>query len=515
MAFGRLRPRVSLALPKLGWIASIPLAGGDISVLHGTAVECSDDWLVEGVWDAPFEHAGFYRSEAFFGSGLRIDGDNVAAVASTGLVDRLVYFVVDDRLAVSNSLLILLAASGARLHLDHDYGSDCRASLGGILAQPYPFRVDGLGGLDLQQIYHGNVVVGSGKVSVQLRSSVRKLDTYEDYVAEIRALLARVRSNWESPARRVRVSAFSTLSSGYDSAAATCLAREVGVAECFTTIPDGSARGGIELEDGGAVAAALGLVPHLLRPPSNATTADEEYFLAPTVWGSELIFHDMAQHIAATGGIGAVITGYHGDKVWDVHTGGRFLADDILRGDTSGLNLSEIRLKCGFVNVAVPFLLARNIDAIVAIAGSEAMVPWRLNNDYDRPIPRRIVESAGVARHLFGQQKRMVMSYYMHPFNPDLRRRFFTWLDDRLGFGRFRVNTYEMLEAVDWRLNRVLAKIGDNANAFNVPRMLKRRLLRGQDLRQLMFKWAANDLADQIEAAAGPEGLTDLIRVKQ
>jgi hypothetical protein len=36
---------------------------------------------------------------------------------------------------------------------------------------------------------------------------------------------------------------------------------------------------------------------------------------------------------------------------------------------------------------------------------SEEMGPWRLGNDYDRPIPRRIVEEKGVPRNLFGFAK--------------------------------------------------------------------------------------------------------------
>lgn len=34
------------------------------------------------------------------------------------------------------------------------------------------------------------------------------------------------------------------------------------------------------------------------------------------------------------------------------------------------------------------------------------MKKWRLYNDYDRPIPRRIIESNGVPRQMFGQIKR-------------------------------------------------------------------------------------------------------------
>jgi len=254
-------------------------------VLHGAAVECSDQWLVEGIWDGPFADAGFHRSEAFFGSGLRIDGASVAAVVSTALVDRLLYFEANGRLTVSNSLLVLLAASGARLDLDYDYGGDCSASLTGIFGQPRSFRVDCLGAPGVRQLCHGNIVVNSGKVTLELRSSARELDSYEDYLGELRAILARVRENYESPKRRVPVAAYATLSSGYDSAATTCLAREIGVTACFTTIPGASTRNGIELEDGGAVAAALGLSAHLLRPPTAAITSDEAYFLAPTVWG--------------------------------------------------------------------------------------------------------------------------------------------------------------------------------------------------------------------------------------
>jgi len=36
----------------------------------------------------------------------------------------------------------------------------------------------------------------------------------------------------------------------------------------------------------------------------------------------------------------------------------------------------------------------------------EEMMPYTLNNDYDRPIPRRIAEESGVPRELFGQEKK-------------------------------------------------------------------------------------------------------------
>jgi hypothetical protein len=136
----------------------------------------------------------------------------------------------------------------------------------------------------------------------------------------------------------------------------------------------------------------------------------------------------MATHIERTCAAAVVFTGYHGDKVWDANTSGKYLNDQIVRGDISGLNLSEIRLKSGFINVAIPFIFARNIESLVKISFSAEMRPWKLNNSYDRPIPRRIAESAGVDRQFFGMRKKAVIKDYYYPANAQLRRQFCEFL---------------------------------------------------------------------------------------
>ena len=463
------------------------------------------------MWDGPFEDGAFHRSEAFFGTGLRLEASSVTACASTALVDRLLYCATGNEVVVSNSLVLLLAFSGARLALAHDYGPDCNASLHGIFGQPWDLRVEHPTLADFRQLYHGNLVLAEGACSVALRSRRHAFASFEEYTARLRTTLAAIRANYESAARRYPVTAFSTTSAGYDSAAVASLAREVGVNECFTTSPQAtggatSTRRGQSMEDGASVARALGLVPHLLSPPSAATTVDEAYFLAANVWGSEIIFHDMARHIRATRRTAVVFTGYHGDKAWDVNTAGHYLADDIHRGDSSGLNLSEIRLHSGFVNVAVPFLFARGVADLVEIGRSAAMAPWRLGTDYDRPIPRRLVESAGVDRRLFGQRKRVVMTYANYPFCPALRRRYLEWLDRGFRFGRARLIAYEGLDRLESRLERAgfESSLGTSAGS------LKDRLFGGRRLRSLMFAWAGNCLAEAaaetLRADAAPGG---------
>jgi hypothetical protein len=53
------------------------------------------------------------------------------------------------------------------------------------------------------------------------------------------------------------------------------------------------------------------------------------------------------------------------------------------------------------------------------------MEPWRVNKRYDRPISRRIVESAGVPREAFGFLKSGIFTVAIRPKHPELRVKFF------------------------------------------------------------------------------------------
>ena len=90
--------------------------------------------------------------------------------------------------------------------------------------------------------------------------------------------------------------------------------------------------------------------------------------------------------------------------MWDKYT--RALGPDVVRGDQSGLSLTEFRLTAGFLHCPVPFLGVRQIRAINRISRSAELAPWDVPGRYSRPICRRIVEEAGVPRDLFGRAKR-------------------------------------------------------------------------------------------------------------
>ena len=88
--------------------------------------------------------------------------------------------------------------------------------------------------------------------------------------------------------------------------------------------------------------------------------------------------------------------------------------------DSGGPGIAEFRLRLGFMHFPLPYLgtvdcqpaRCRISRSVRRISNSEEMAPWSIGGDYDRPIPRRIVESAGVDRHMFGQTKRAVAVWY-------------------------------------------------------------------------------------------------------
>lgn len=50
------------SLPRLAWIARIGRNSNTIEVVHGSSVECTNNFMVEGVWDGKFEEGNFHRS---------------------------------------------------------------------------------------------------------------------------------------------------------------------------------------------------------------------------------------------------------------------------------------------------------------------------------------------------------------------------------------------------------------------------------------------------------------------
>jgi hypothetical protein len=189
-----------------------------------------------------------------------------------------------------------------------------------------------------------------------------------------------------------------TMSAGYDSPTVAVLGMQHGLREVLSF-----ERYDLDPDSGAPLARKLGL--RVLRVPRDAWKNEPPYpevpFLAADAKGED-VFVRGAGHLLEGR---VLLTGYHGDKVWDRDTSA--LSPDLVRGDQSGLSLSEYRLRAGFIHCPVPFLGARQIRDIHAISQSAEMAPWDTAGRYSRPICRRIVEKAGIPRTSFGVEKRV------------------------------------------------------------------------------------------------------------
>jgi hypothetical protein len=119
--------------------------------------------------------------------------------------------------------------------------------------------------------------------------------------------------------------------------------------------------------------------------------------------------------------------------------------------------LREFRLRAGIVFVHAPTIGATNASAIFAIIRSSEMRPWSLGVKYDRPIPRRIVETAGIPRAAFGQAIHMTIDTQMAEIFQRLKTLSFAAFVAKTASALPRPLRWRLL--FDWRWGATLARI--------------------------------------------------------
>jgi hypothetical protein len=180
-------------------------------------------------------------------------------------------------------------------------------------------------------------------------------------------------------------------------------------------------------DDGTPIALQLGLAcTPIQRGAYRQLDCPEIPFLSSNANGEESHYAG-AEHLLR----GRILyTGYHGDKVWAKQS--KDTSPHLVRGDPSGLALTEYRLRAGFIHCPVPFMGVRQIADLQKISTSPEMTKWDILGSYSRPICRRIVESAGVDGRLFGRHKNaasVTMFNADEALTPSSTRDFHRWLD--------------------------------------------------------------------------------------
>jgi hypothetical protein len=476
----------------LAWLAIGSKGSDKIEVWHGNHVETHSLWFCEAVWPGPFENGDFDMTDLIAGTGGRLRGDAAVFVTPGNTIDRIVSLETSRRLFVSNSLPCLLQVS--RAHIDPSYPryyEDFTTITKGLAS--YKSYLKTAAG-DIRIGMNGYVHWNGQRSASTFKETVRRdFSSFDRYVGFLRESLAQLALNMASPTRRYPYRFLATTSSGYDSPAVSALARLAG---CEETICIESDRSG-GFENGEQVATSIGLRPIVVaRDAWRAPEGREVLFIAADGTAEAVPLAGAEPEL----GCRVLLTGYHGDKVWAKDT--RDLSENIVRGDSSGLSLSEYRLWVGFIHCPITFWGVRQIADLNRLSNSEDMRPWDIPGDYSRPIPRRIAEFAGVPGDSFGLTKRATAVAFPEFLGPSAMKCYLLWL---------KANRTEWIKRgrlppiVSARYERLVTKtLGMLESALHRTPFIWRiapdnSLDRPSDLRRYCFSWAVGKIAQRYQ----------------
>jgi hypothetical protein len=387
--------------PPLTWCAEFDQSSRVI-VRHGNGLETAHSWFCEGVWDGNFEDGAFAASDNFFGSGGVIKEENeVIFVSSSAPMERLHHITTGSKHLISNSLACLMAQAHA--DIDPAYATFEEESFNitkGIYV--YAQTLQTTRGLITMTICRNLCYKGGSLYQIDKEFPKRRFETFSTYESFLRKSLKQISANMKSPARKITYSFYSGISSGYDSPMVCALAKEAGLTEAFSFT---KARGNLDHDDGSAIGEQLGVsVKRIDRYSWKAKLYPEVPFIVAVgkESGVELAGVENLQRTV-------YLSGMFGDEIWGVLTPPESISK-FKRKEHTGLDLSEFRLWNGFIHVPVPYLGYYGFNDILSITKSQEMKPWDVSNTpyehYSRPIPRRVLEEAGVPRRGFAHEKR-------------------------------------------------------------------------------------------------------------
>lgn len=390
-------------------------------VEHGPWVETDTTFFAEGAWDGRFDTGDIDQAAVVLGSGGRVLETEAVFCTTSHTMERLQSVRVGDSLFISNSFVYLLAATGDSLDLNYRYYErDFMTFLHGRrrATRIVPTRL----GRDVA-IYYGERVRADESLSLRTEPYPEgtHFHNYQDYIDAVDTLVTRLHDNATAPERKVRYEPISTLSSGYDSPACTVFAKKIGCQKAITIVDAREDYNPYNLapkdpsDHGTEIARHLQVEISAFRRNTYLSREDypEAEFLATGNGGDDVVLSVAEKDLPGT----MLFTGFLGDTLWGLSPMRAEDSRDYIYRFPAGSTLSEFRLRTGFVHVPIPLLTyARQAD-LVRIARSEEMAPWRIGGQYDRPIPRRLVESCGVPRAIYAQEKKAVSQPFWLPLD--------------------------------------------------------------------------------------------------
>ncbi|MGO4526451.1 hypothetical protein AB4097_16505 [Microvirga sp. 2MCAF35] len=436
--------KTSRDAPKQAWLSK--LSGGTLELVSGTHVRCHADWFYEGGWAETDSPRSLKGDGIYLGSGGVWDGECLSLIAPSHTAEAVYVAITPDALFASNSLPFVLTGAGVT---EFEVGS-VRGRLETLVQGLERYRRDLYETPRLRLYRYFNAIIqcreGREPREIVQDADVSCITSFETYRNYLLSIIRQAADTYRSDGISVY------LSTGYDSTACAALARQVD-GDCIAIMID-NARSG-QTDAGLEAARALGIRAEMLNRKNRLRFSEKRDVWREFVTGSDIdrlsdfyigmgvldeCLHAPEDLLAGR----TVLTGFHGDKIWDpsLHP-----TTVLKRGDISGASIGEFRLRVGFLHIPVPMLAFKAHPLLQAIGLSNEMRPWRsgrtlkiqsisinipvlgvkthpllqrfwdsrwlpkkarqwrYRGTYDRPIPRRIAEEAGIPRQAFGQKK--------------------------------------------------------------------------------------------------------------
>ncbi len=410
---GVLATRIAVdpTLPPLAWLCT--REGRSYQFRIGRGIERFDDGFFEGVWAGDFADFSNAHRRTHYGSGVLVR-KSVLFLPPKHVLECL--FILRDHARrtdyISNSLCFCLAAGAPAI--DPGYWQSVvdktlqAASLGVYRYDPTVLSDDRY---TLLRVMHNNFrFTRTGNIRFAPRYPGLEFEQFSDYRDHLTATIATLFANGAHSRRRFRFKPIVSLSRGYDSPAAAVLARDAGCMDALSI--RGKVRG---MEDSGReIGESLGLnvtefdnvistdIARLELSYAGALEEKAQEFIATAGIGDDLTFLALEPELEGR----ILLTGVWGDSIWARNS---TVAPGLPTRTPFGKSLTEFRLRVGFAHVPVPMIGAFYPPSIVSISNSPPMLQqYSVGGRYDRPIPRRIVEEAGVARDEFGTAKNAI-----------------------------------------------------------------------------------------------------------
>ena len=389
-------------LPKLAWLAEINKKTKNIVVHVGKHVECTDNYFVSGVWDGDFSEGGFDESSVFYGTGAKIENECIKFYTPSHALERIIYSEDENCVIFSNSVPFLMEYCSLELDPFIDQYEKIFCS---ILHGPKKMQRE-IPLLNSRSMNHFIVGCASlyldGRIEYTQRTPVEEYKNYDDYFGRMMKAMHEVYENATSEKRKhTKYGLCSTISSGYDSVANAAVAKRMG---CDTVV---TLSGGIYDEDDGTLVAREMGYSKIIKKDYLSYIEKKGLIDAEYISSGEIAKHQQFSVFEDSFKDCIVFMGTRGDYFWGLNTvaNNDFEMIGFFYNETD-ISYTENALKNGYIILPVATYGTSASTSIQKISKSEEMLSWRIHNEYDRPIPRRIAEETGALRESFGQIKR-------------------------------------------------------------------------------------------------------------